>query len=468
MAKSKRAASASAEGLAHVVTIGTTPPGAHSDVVDALTADLKGLKPAYVSVVATPDSEANAKRLLKGIGMKAATSRIVLVRSHQSLDDAYQGVGEELDRLASLGFERNRVVLHYTAGTKVMAAGAVLAAVSHDVIALRYMAAGPKGKPSEPIETFPRAVIANYELNEATEFLFELRFSKAAQMTENVDTTLLSKARREETELVRRLAIAYDGWDAFRPSVFLSEYRTIAKELPKSGRLAAFRVKEEALECLARVAAAENETGKYPEEAIFELYNNALRRLRERRHDDALIRLYRAAELYAQWLLMTEYGLRTDNLDIRRVPPRNRTRYEAQRRLDDATIKLGLRDSYELLDILGHPVGAAFRTDREFQEVLHQRRDLVLAHGTKPCAPETAMAFLRELEVMFEITIPDFKRRAASQQFPFIDNAAVLAQLSEEQAELQRRRAAEAKKSAKEEKKAKPGKKSKKGGGRKR
>ncbi len=404
-------------------------------MVEALATDMATLGPSHVTALCTPDSQDNAQRLFKSLRLAAAQTHTVLLESHQSLEEAFRRTGDEIERLVEHGYERSAIVLHYTAGTKVMATGAVLAAVGAGVQSLRYLTAMPRGtRDARPqsIETSARAVVAQRELRHATELFFELRFGKSAQAAEQVDPSLLSKEGQTSRDVLRAVAPAYHLWDNFRASEFLAAYDAAERLIPARGRLRVLRIPPATRHSLEAIAKAEASDGSYPVELLFELWNNAIRRVVERRFDDAIIRLYRASELYAQHLLNGEYGLRTDDLDIRRVPPRNRAGFEALRRLDDTTIKLGHRKSYQLLEVLGHPVGAAFRSDAAFQQVLDARRVLVLAHGVQPCPPSVAAAMMRELGAFLELKVAGFHKRAAEVQFPWIRNAEVLRGLERE------------------------------------
>jgi hypothetical protein len=177
------------------------------------------------------------------------------------------------------------------------------------------------------------------------------------------------------------------------------------------------------------VAATEDKDSDFPEELLLDMINNSIRRMAERHPDDALIRLHRAAELYAQTVLHQDHGIRTDDVEIRKVPPRARSAFEAERRIDDATIKLGLRKSFELLAVLGNPVGEAYLANEPLRELLRQRRYLVLGHGTRPASMNQALTFLKAVEDLLSLRIKDLRARIRSLQFPWIDNDDVLRRL---------------------------------------
>ncbi len=415
----------------HVVTVGTSPSGAQgTGVVEALLRELAKEKPGFLVLLATEDSTENSERLREGLGLRREDVRVRFVGSPHSLDDVYQAAMEEFQRLEAEGFDPERIVLHYTAGTKVMSAAAVLAAIHRGIRALHYLySPGPRA-PSRLVVTRPEAIMAETDARMAVALVRELRFRSAAERLSRVGTKGLSEAMAARIRTLSSLAEAFADWDTFRVKEFLARYGKIEDAVREDPQLAEFALPPETLEPLTKIAGSEERDGDYPDELLLDLMNNAVRRLIERRHDDALIRLHRAAELYAQVLLLNEYGIRTDDVEIRKVPPRYRTAFEAERRLDDATIKLGLRRSYDLLDILGHPIGEAFRESKALQTTLKARRNLVLAHGTRPASLQLALEFFRAVERLMRLRMGDLRKRMKALQFPWIDNEKVLRSLA--------------------------------------
>jgi CRISPR-associated protein (TIGR02710 family) len=417
-------------GLAHIVTIGTTPQGNQPDVVEALLADLRPAKPACVVVLGTPDSSDNARRLLKGLRLPAARARLALIDSPQSLDAAYRATNSEIEKLTTTdGFTADRIVLHYTAGTKVMSAGAVLAAANRGIRSLRYLFSPGPRKASTPVNTALSTVLIDRELHIAIRLMRELRFGAAHDIAARIDRTNLPVDVTGRVELVQQLALAYGEWDSFRPDQFLAIYTPLRELHAAHPDLADFAVKPRQLEALEDLAKELRDNNGYPLGLLLDMVNNAVRRLAERDTDDAVIRLHRAAELYAQRLLLIEFRIQSDDVDIRKVPPRNRTLFEAERRLDDATIKLGMRRSFDLLAILGHKVGVEYRERNELQKALNERRNLVLAHGTRAASLELALNLHAEVTRLLRLEIPDLDRRLADLQFPWLHNAAILRSL---------------------------------------
>lgn len=416
-----------APGAAHVVSVGIAPVGEGGGVIEALVADIKPLKADLVVAVGSAAARPNADLLFAGLNLDPARAEFVQLSKVDHLDAIYREVSDVVSGLEARGYSPKRIVVHFTAGTKVMSAAMVLAAVSHGCERLRYLAWQGEGEPSKSVAAAPRAFRAAGDVRLAETLLREMRFRSAADVLAQVNEELLTREERSRVKALRGLAQAYSSWDNFRTRDFLKAHRAVGR-VPAT--LSEFALSREAAASLRRIVDAERSEGVYPVELIYDLYNNAVRRLAERRTDDALTRLYRSAELFAQRLLSERHKIRTEDVDIRKVPPRHRFEFEAVRRLDDVKIKLGLRKSFDLLAYLEDPVGLAFQNSTRLQEVLSERRRLVLAHGVMSAPALLALDFIREFGALLAIELPRWREDAARQQFPWIDNERVLADVA--------------------------------------
>ncbi len=415
---------------AQIVTVGTTYGPSSNDVIAALARDLKKSGAGKLVIIATEDSKENAERLQRSSGFKPPETKVRLLNSAESLDESYKATNEEILQLLEDGVLAENMVLHYTGGTKVMSAGAVLAAVNNDVRSLRYLYSPPGQSSSRPVITESKSVMGDRKLRMSITMIQELRFRTAGELLSDINKESLLPQRSDLVSALQTLSSAYEDWDRFQLGDFVTRYKSISQQLQNIKPARHFKVSAKQLKSIEKAAAAMECDGDYPDEILIDVYNNALRRLSEKRPDDALIRLHRAAEVFAQSILHKEYGIRTDDLEIRKVPPRSRDYFEAERRLEDAKIKLGLRKSYELLEILGNPVGQDYRQSDTFRKVLSARRNLILAHGTRPATMRLAYEFLVEIESLFQSQIKDFRKRASELQFPWISNRKIYAFLS--------------------------------------
>ncbi|MDP2752849.1 MAG: TIGR02710 family CRISPR-associated CARF protein [Nitrospirota bacterium] len=126
-------------------------------------------------------------------------------------------------------------------------------------------------------------------------------------------------------------------------------------------------------------------------ELVEDIVLNAERRAKQGRYDDATGRLYRALELLIQLRLQLEYSILTGNIDVEKLPDVYKNEYEAKRDTEDNKIKIGLKESYELLVKKNHEdTLAKIYTEKEkyLWNSLNVRNNSLYAHGLTPILKE--------------------------------------------------------------------------------
>lgn len=139
-------------------------------------------------------------------------------------------------------------------------------------------------------------------------------------------------------------------------------------------------------------------------ELVEDLLFNAERRVANAHYDDAVGRLYRALELLAQTHLWLQYGIKTGDVDLGKLP--EDLHFDLERLKNrDGKIQLALRNSYELLrQWSDDPLGAIYQTSAEriFNQ-LQVRNYSILAHGLRP------------------VTVKDYEQQFQAIIVPFIE-----------------------------------------------
>jgi len=392
------------------------------DVLDALQLDLDALKPEMLALVASGQSMANARRMIERSGLPAGQCEIVELTGAHDIDEVFRKTNDLIQRLIKRGYGPDEIAINYTSGTKVMGSGAVLSAVYNKVMELRYITGlasvreGPGKAHHRILTTKPGAVFAYQQMLNGRSMLLDLRFRSAFTVLEEVEDDLLTPEDRKLRLALVRLTRAYGEWDNFYPDRFLSLYSEVRFEFET---LDPFRMHEGQLDVL-RKTADEILHGQPGPFIITDLYNNASRRLMLGRTEDALSRLYRALEMLGQWVLAREFGIDTNNVDTRGIPPRDRVSYEALRSIEDGTVKIGFRKAYELLGIFNVPVGVAFKNDPLMREFLEKRTDSILAHGLHPAGPNEGQNYMIHAADLFKMEIPTFDELSRNLQFPWL------------------------------------------------
>lgn len=404
-----------------IMTVGL-PGSEGGDVLDALQLDLNALRPETLALIASAQSVPNAQRMIERSGLDAEHCEIVTLSGAHDLDEVFRATNALIQRLVARGYAPDQIAINYTSGTKVMGSGAVLSAVFNRIRELRYITGlasvreGPERARHRLLTTKPGAVFAFQDLLAAHSMLLDLRFRSAHAALSAVEEDLLTPDERKLCTALSLLTRAYGEWDNFHPDRFLGFYSEIifGQEM-----LEPFRLREGQLEAVRKVAE-EMENVRPGPYIITDLFNNAGRRLALGRTEDALERLYRALEMMAQWVLLRDFKIDTNSVDTRRIPPRDRVRYEALRSMEDGQVRIGFHKAYELLGIYGSALGLAFSADPVMRNFLESRAESILGHGLHPASRDYAQGVLDHVRELIKIEIADLDEVERLLQFPWL------------------------------------------------
>lgn len=397
-----------------ICTVGTTLEG-RTDILDALSDEIRGLGPAQAIFIVSHQSKPNAEQVAAAISDGGPEVGYVQLTSSHDLNEAFTRTSEAIRLLLSRGFTSDQIFVNYTSGTKVMSAGAVMAAVFHQCQQLRYLYQVTASSPNELVTTRPEAVFAYRDLLLASSLIREMRFTSAVDLLSRIDRTFLFEGDAQSVDALRETALAYQYWDTFRPVDFISKMQSLPAD---NDMVACFKVSDPVLAMLAEIARAMQQR-QYSPLTFADMMNNARRRQMEGNLDDAAARVYRALEMLAQWVLL-RYDINTNDVDTRRVPPRYRVAYEAMRSMDDGVVRIGMRKSYDLLAILGAPLGHRFAENSDMVQLLQSRGDSILAHGTKSISDDECSRLIAAAHALFSEEIAEFDTLCRSLQFPWL------------------------------------------------
>lgn len=394
-------------------TVGTVFEG-RENILNVLAREIESQRPAYVGFIVSKESKAGAEKIAARTHLPDSAFEYVELETPHDLNEVFARTTDTIRRLLASGYSPADVSLNYTSGTKVMSSGAVLAAVFNQCSELRYIYEGG-GTGDRVVITRPEAVAAYRDLLLSVRLIEELRFQSALDLLSRIDASLLSEHDVLLLDSLKNIAEAYSAWDTFHPAHFVRLMELLSTS---SQRLQKFTVDSSTLALLAQLASDLGQENYSP--LIFaDMVNNAVRRMLEGKYDDAVARLYRALEMLAQWALR-RYGIDTDDVDTRKIPPRYRVNFEALRSMDDGLVRIGMRKAYELLAILEAPLGLRFQAAKELLPLLQARSKSVLAHGTSRISKEQCEKFLVGSLELFTSEIPDFCDICQKLQFPWL------------------------------------------------
>jgi len=401
-----------------IATIGSETNN-NGSLADAIFASIDPAIYDIAVLIASPESTEGAQKIAQRLNWPAEALEIEVLQSAHDLDEVFRTVNSCINRLIAHGYTPNRITINYTSGTKVMSSGAVLCAIFNSCDSLQYItgAGGGGRRQQQTLFTRPRSIFAYQELMRARNHLLARQFGSSAQALKLIDGSLLSDYDHSLADKMLHLVNAYSAWEANLIEEFLREYDKVEFNQME---LMPFQISADQRELIEKLA--EDFRQRVPSPALcIEMRNSALRLLMTGDADDATERLYRALEILAQWKLATKYDAYTDDLDIRKVPPRYRTLYDALRSMDDGKVRIGLRKSYELLALLEDPTGADFAADTELQQSIKNRDLSLLAHGVTPMSVAEGRSFMERATKFIQRQIPDFTHLCKALQFPWIN-----------------------------------------------
>lgn len=358
-----------------VISVGTGI-GDEPTVARAIVFSIKANNPDKVFYVVSPDSE---RQVLPEV-LAQCSGKPYEVWKLTDPEDVNKTFAELKHKFQAVRREFDQLVADYTSGTKTMSAALAILGSLLGADTLSYVGGhrvkGVVAPGSEKLLTvFPYAVTAQLRFAEAIALFNSCQYETALRIVEEIKARLAYPLLPAELPDFEYLARAYSAWDKFRHDE--------ARELLSKIKMKEVDGNKEFLNRLNK------EELKEPY-CIADLLNNATRRGNiECKYDDAVARLYRAMEMLAQWKLKVDHGIpNTGDVPKEKLPPGFQLAAAA-----DGTLKLGLRQCYQLLAEFGDPVGRMFTEDSEFLGLLEARNNSILAHGTKPVDRSTYEKF---------------------------------------------------------------------------
>lgn len=378
-----------------IQSVGGTP--------DPIAFSIRSLEPACICFVHSAESKnqigiaLDAVRRAGGPSIQPGQIRQFQVRDAQNFEETVR----DLRRLAGLvrewcgRGEAYEVVVDFTGGTKVMSAALALVA-RRWTCTFGYVGSGNRTKGGlgtvEPgaerllIRDNPWDTLGYQAAEEAVAVFNSGGYAAAGALLEVYRNRASKPEVKHELSTLKFLVDAYASWDCFD---YKKAAHWFAKALENRNDLNAIFAESQSLiarlehhrELVVRLGDSKEPTVQW----VADLFRNAERRAGEGRFDDAVARLYRVAEAFAQIRLRDSYGIRdTGSVPLDRIPESLRREWEG--RAEGGAVALGLQDDYRLLKELGDEVGRRFFEDglAGARSPLGARNSSILAHGFEP------------------------------------------------------------------------------------
>lgn len=292
-------------------------------------------------------------------------------------------------------------VVDYTGGTKPMVAALVLATID-DSSGYRYIS----DKERILHQLNPWDQLAVKERQDASVLFGRARYKQVSEIFAGV-AMRVSGGEKHLYKALSDVAEGYGLWDNFQHKQAWEKLRPSQKSLematvfggPPGLRSFAATLKEN-LNFLEKLSVGM--TG-IRNEHFWDLLSNAKRRADlEHKYDDAVARLYRAVEAYAQ-IRLAGRGINTSDVQENQLPPDLSQEFANKFRSEiDNRIRLPMYGAYKTLKSLGDPAGTAFFENwQQMKLLLDSRNKSILAHGFEPVKRER---YEEMLKLIFKIS----------------------------------------------------------------
>lgn len=321
-------------------------------------------------------------------------------------DDPYSVYDEMLELLKKHRSKGEELYVDFTGGTKSMSAG--LWGASTDIQDCKvYLVKGPRenlekisGHHSH-IEYLNRNyILAKRKLSSIQSLVTERDYGAAHHLMEELDliegvstNDLLSNQVRKYRYLIQ----AFAEWDNFEYEKALSTLKVHINQFrPSQKSIINYKILAENLvQAKQLFKAAEPKPVKWINGMmlVYDLLRNAERKADKNHFDDAVSRIYRATEMYAQVRLL-KYNIHSSNvqIDVLKQLGVSVEQYEEKKKEDK--IQISLREDYDLLAQIGDLAGKLWKAnENEMINTLKYRNHSLLAHGINPVSEEDFQKF---------------------------------------------------------------------------
>lgn len=302
---------------------------------------------------------------------------IVFIDDPDDLNECYEKLLSLAETIKEK-YDNSQVTANYTGGTKTMSVALALVAIMTQQWDLS-LNIGPRQdlirvrSGDAPVVIDKWRIFCQNQMDFFEGLLDSYHYGFVVHSISGMLLKQLDKPSRNKLVEARVICEAFDLWDKFNHPEALELLE------PYGSRFSPHIIN------LKKILGKTKATGY---ELVSDLLNNAERRAVQKHYDDAIARLYRATELFAQTRLEKEYGYKTGELGLEQLPKHLQAEYKE--RIRDEKLLLGLRDDYILLFKLGDPFGLKFDQNKgKVIDAIKRRNSSISGgHGQTPLKEE--------------------------------------------------------------------------------
>ncbi len=353
----------------------------------------------FVSVCPNCKSSSGQTRpsIVNQTGLNEQHYKVIKVRQFDDLNECYLQAALCIQEIRRSN-PQAVIIADYTGGTKSMSAGLAAAAMDDGNVQICVV----KGRRADLHKVKEGTQAARLIENNRVFIKKKLvlienlwnnyDFQSCLEVIAEISSRPLLEDMQDRIDQLRYIIMGYEAWDRFdhlTASIHLKPFKSnefLIEHYKMLGKL------NRVMQCWPGNTRLDLSKSKKSREKLFsfdpvyDLTLNALRREKQGRYDDAVARIYRALEMFAQInLLRWEHPLNSAEIDISLLPESLKPKYNTLKKQDNDKIALALMSSYTLLSELDTPIGPVFdRHKPKLQNLLSKRNNSLMAHGINP------------------------------------------------------------------------------------
>lgn len=389
-----------------ILTVGTGTTGPFSNVQQGIvnTIDQSGPRRFWLVPSASESSLTGADLIREAVSQPGAfmpfsdQAPYALIRNPDNLEDCRDTVDQVLAKARAVALPDEALVVNPTSGTKQMSVGATLAALQNRAHRLDFITGqrdqGIVITGQERINSLDTGkFLSEQAISEARALLRSGAFSGAALILQQWED------RSTPARLLYHSARCLTAWQRLH-------YQQ-ARQIAADNSVPTLQPLRQPLTALAQAP-------ELSPLVIHDVLDSAACLLQWEYPEEALARLYRAAELLAKTILSQQHGLQPPYAldDLLHLIPKQANRFRALAR--DGQVHIGQHQAWDLLDFMEDPTAQLYNSSRKLRRALESRNRTLFGHGIATVDAtdvETTLCQLKELtQTAFPPTIPPLSR----------------------------------------------------------
>ncbi|HOU57673.1 MAG TPA: TIGR02710 family CRISPR-associated CARF protein [Smithellaceae bacterium] len=335
---------------------------------------------------------------------------IIRVADPDDLDECYKTLLGVKEKIFATHGDACLITANYTGGTKTMSVALGFMGIFNESWQLNINK-GPRQDlikvriGDTPVAVDKTRMYAEHQLIIARKAIQEFDYARAESVLSDILSYRLDRETSGEIQDAVNACRAFDHWDKFNHETALNLLKECKAKYP------------DFIIALKKILGLQRVVSGY--EMVGDLLNNAERRAHRGYYDDAVGRLYRATELFAQIRLKTAHNLDSAEMKLADLPAELRPKY-ASRTRENNKLLIGLREDYALLADLNDTVGIRYEnSSKKITDILNKRNKSIFAHGVQPLSEgdyrkvrETLAGFIADCAsaVKIEYLMPQMPR----------------------------------------------------------